>query len=180
MLLERNEEEFSWMGLWTFKDDVEYLNAVERRSRSVSGKVLEILNEQESAKQSTQETGYDWSHYVKLYLDRLSEVTDNIDENFENIDSKLDRIYLMIQSGFTSNSTIDEKLFDALENNPQLLAPYRTELLEILAERDMFRAVAGFKRKKNYVKKLWSLISTIETLISLIALAKQQGINLFM
>ena len=101
-------------------------------------------------------------------MNTLEEIRHNQDES--NIILK--QILLAVQTGFLSSEETDEKLFQVLKKDEDYLQPCRKDIRETVAERSLYRAVAGIKKKKRYAKALWYVFQGFEMLLSLITSLK--------
>jgi len=121
-----------------------------------------------------EESETEQTYSVQEFTD--TDIWNKLEEKLEDMDYKLDkilhlghRILLAIQTGFLSNEKTDEKLFHELEKDESYLQPLRVEIIEILAERSLLRAVAGIEQNKKFAKALWYIVQGIDILVSLIS-----------
>jgi len=105
---------------------------------------------------------------IKHILYKISYKQDEISDKQNQTHLMLNHILIAIQTGFLNNEKSDEKLFQVLEKDEDYLVPIRNEIIEILAQRSLFRAVAGIKQNIKYSKALWHIVQGIEMFVSLV------------
>ena len=162
-----------------FEDNRKNLDLIEVKCKELVDEIVVILKRElyteekfvsdASQREIIEEKLVDLDKVVSTVSDLI---TQSIDTGFDGILKELGLLRLTMQSGFLPNYKTDEELFSIIDSNKEILEPMRDDLLMILAERDLLRAVAGIERDKAFSTKIWDMISKIASLASIYELAR--------